>query len=200
MNLESEFQRLDSIIASGAKTFMDVGLALVEMHKGRFYLKQFPTFEAYAESRGIKRQSAYRLIEAVQLTLELEACPNSDTHRARINIGLLKSSSANAVSKLKRVPKEKRIKVLNLAAEYSHGAPLTGPIIEAAAAQVAHRPAPSSKITLAQCQAELDELERKVNAACLGDQKQREAFGKLVNGLASRLLNPVRSGFFAYGR
>jgi len=31
VNLESEFQRLDSIIASGAKTFMDVGLALVEI-------------------------------------------------------------------------------------------------------------------------------------------------------------------------
>lgn len=40
--------------------------------------------------------------------------------------------------------------------------------------------------------------ETLINDACAGDQKQREKFGTIVNGLATRLMNPVKKSTSAY--
>jgi len=116
-----KFTKLDGIIKSGAKTFMEVGNALVDVHKGKLYREKFKTFEAYCASRGIKRRSAYQLMTAVQVSLSLE------------NVQHAAQSSVRTLNKLATVPPKKQKEVFEKAAAKAGGPPTEGEIIEAKA-------------------------------------------------------------------
>lgn len=57
--------QLEATIEHGMQTFVEVGLALMEIRDGRLYRAEFGTFEEYCQERwGWERRHAYRLIDA----------------------------------------------------------------------------------------------------------------------------------------
>jgi hypothetical protein len=59
-------------ISSGLATFVQIGLALVEVRDRRLYRQTHDTFEAYCEGRWhFKRSHAYRLIDAAAVVNNL---------------------------------------------------------------------------------------------------------------------------------
>ena len=57
--------QLEATIERGMQTFVEVGLALMEIRDGRLYRAEFGTFEEYCQERwGWERRHAYRLIDA----------------------------------------------------------------------------------------------------------------------------------------
>ena len=224
-----EFAKLDAVIKTGAKTFMEVGMALVTMHKGKLYRAEFQTFEAYCETRGIKRGQAYNLMSAVQMTLELPNVPH------------VEQTSVRALRKLATVKPEKRAEVFNAAARKAGGPPKESQIVEAKAEVV-----PSDEpINLNEPCETLPEPPDELETASAGElpepltalpvvyeiisplpkttpltplkfldellslekriptgltQKERECYGIHANALAGRLMNPAQKTFSAYTR
>lgn len=144
-----QFQNLDATIRDGAKTFMAVGKALVQMHEGKLYREKFQTFEEYAASVGLKRSNAYKLMGAVKTTLEIENVHNCGHDETQQNQGDREKvsgfASVNAMSKLTKFPKKKRDEIL--AAAKATGK-ITAASIEAAAATVMHTPQPEKPAAL----------------------------------------------------
>ena len=138
----SRFNELDKTITDGAITFLTVGRALVEMHKEKLYRRDFSTFEAYTESRGLKRRQAYTLMTAVQMSLELENVRHGAHDSDPINKGDVEKTSAKALEKLARAPKEKRAEIFSKAAKKSKGVPTAKAIVEVTA-EVTHKPLPN---------------------------------------------------------
>lgn len=63
---------LEATIERGMQTFVEVGLALMEIRDGRLYRAEYGTFEEYCRDRwGISRPRAYQLIDAAVVTTEL---------------------------------------------------------------------------------------------------------------------------------
>jgi hypothetical protein len=59
---------LERTIGSGLATFVQVGLALLEVNNARLYRAEYRTFEAYCRERwGLDRQHAYRLMNAAEV-------------------------------------------------------------------------------------------------------------------------------------
>jgi hypothetical protein len=142
----SAFQELDDTIRAGAKTFMEVGHALVKMHEKRLYRTLFKTFQEYTESRGIGRRQAYNLMQAVQLTLELQSVHRGAHDSNAVNIGNLNRASVKGLNQLGKVPREKRKEVFEKAASKTTGKIDSKAVIDAAA-EVMHteKPKPSPK-------------------------------------------------------
>lgn len=62
---ETRKAQLEATIERGMQTFVEVGLALMEIRDGRLYRAEFGTFEEYCQERwGWERRHAYRLIDA----------------------------------------------------------------------------------------------------------------------------------------
>lgn len=200
----SKFQELDETIRHGAKTFMAVGHALVKMHEGKLYRTLFKTFKEYAESRGIGHRQAYRLMEAVQLTLEIENVSRGSHDLNAENIEQLKKSSAKTILALAKVPKKSRAKVLKSAIQKS-GGKLTGKIIEVEADEISHKPKRDKKdarepekvtveseeiidvgfmLTPAEFQKKLDALEKLIP-----ENADHEKFGIIANKFVERQMN-----------
>jgi hypothetical protein len=118
---------LERTIEAGQRTFVEVGLALTEIRDSKLYRADFQTFEAYCQAKwGWTRQRAYQIIDAADVKKTLpEECQKN----------LTKESHAAALAK---VPAEKRVKVLERAAE---SGPVTAKAIHEAAAIVAPSPA-----------------------------------------------------------
>lgn len=72
---ESETTRLqecEAVIERGIKTFVDVGLALMEIRDTRLYRQTYSTFEDYCRDRWrMQRAYAYRLIGAAEVVTNL---------------------------------------------------------------------------------------------------------------------------------
>jgi hypothetical protein len=67
-------KELESVIARGRKTFIEVGYALAEIRDRRLYRQTHPTFEAYcAEQWGWTRQRSYQLMNAATVVKLLPA-------------------------------------------------------------------------------------------------------------------------------
>ena len=132
----SEFAKLDKTIKAGASAFLSVGKALVRMHEGKLYRAKFKTFQEYAESRGLSRRAAYRMLEAVQMTMAL-----ADENVPTLAQKALVKSNENTFVELAKVPKADRPKVLAAAVEAT-GGKLTAPAIAQAAAKEDHRATP----------------------------------------------------------
>lgn len=62
----------EEVIERGLATFVDVGMALLEVRDSRLYRLAYPTFEAYCEARwNMSRSRAHRLIEAAGVASNL---------------------------------------------------------------------------------------------------------------------------------
>lgn len=60
---------LEDVIERGRQTFVEVGLALLEIRESRLYREAHPTFEDYCKERwGWSRSKAYRLMDAASLS------------------------------------------------------------------------------------------------------------------------------------
>ena len=130
----AEYEKLDAIVKSGMKTFLAVGHALVAIHANKFYLKDFKTFDEYAQSRGIKRRQAYNLMTAVQMTLELKSNVQCTAHDSdHINIEDVEKTSANSLIELSKSPQKKRAAIFKQASKKAAGPPTEKDIIEVAA-------------------------------------------------------------------
>lgn len=161
----AQYEKLDTTITAGAKSFMATGAALVEMHESGFYRAEFTTFKKYIESRGISRSHAYRLMGAVQTTLEINGVPESGTRSTRINKGDVEKSSGKTTSDLSlellieigKYPKEKHQEILKLAR--AAGKP-TAKRIAVAAAAIMHSASPGPTPAETQADAQSDAGER----------------------------------------
>lgn len=72
-NESMRLDELETTIDAGLKTFVDVGLALMEIRDGRLYRESYGTFEDYCRERwGMVRQHANRLIAAAGVIENLE--------------------------------------------------------------------------------------------------------------------------------
>ncbi len=68
----ADFEKLETIISKGQKTFVEVGTALCEIRDRRLYRKDFISFEGYCQTRwGWSRQRSSQLIGASQLMEKL---------------------------------------------------------------------------------------------------------------------------------
>lgn len=220
----TEYKKLDEIIRTGAKTFMEVGSALVAMHEDKLYRDDFGTFEAYCKSRGIQRRQAYKLMTSVQMSFELKNEPSA------------RSLAGSSLQTLAQIPADKRKDVLRTAAKRSGGAPtqqaiidaqaevlpqplckvcevtFSNPIIEEqveilrsetaiAAAELMAPPCPQEKLPKMTPLRFLDELltlESRIPADTA--QPERCKYGVHANALAERLMNPVKKTTSAYTR
>src|ERR1035438_608890 len=72
---ETELSALEARIKRGQKTFIQVGLALMEIQDSKAYkkLRDFRTFEAYVMATfGFSRQRAYQLIQSAEFAVEFK--------------------------------------------------------------------------------------------------------------------------------
>ena len=152
----ADFATYTEVIKKGAKTFIEVGKALVKVHEGKLWRADFKSFEEYAETYGVKRRQAFNLMQAVQLTLTLESVQCTALNATPENIEHLKGSSANAVLELAKVSPKKQAKVLAAAVEAT-GGKLTAPAIAQAAAKEDHRATPEPAISTRPYQQTVDE-------------------------------------------
>jgi hypothetical protein len=73
-----EFARAERTIATGLKSFLEVGMALKEIRDKRLYRQQFDTFEEYCVRRWeLSRPRAYQLCAASEVVTHLST--NVDT-------------------------------------------------------------------------------------------------------------------------
>lgn len=87
---QTSLQQLETIIERGVKTFVEVGLALMEVRDRRLYKEAgFPTFEKYCVGRWkFNDRRARQLIDAAKVTQQLDdntgtAVPVSTERQAR---------------------------------------------------------------------------------------------------------------------
>ena len=102
---ESSLERLEKVIESGLKTFVEVGAALYQIQSQRLYRQKHDSFEAYLASRwNFKRAHAYRLINAYCV---LETIRDEDG----------KDLVESHVRHLMRLPEDQRAEALRRAKE-----------------------------------------------------------------------------------
>jgi len=141
----SKYAELDEIIKGGAKTFMAVGMALVQMHTEKLYRKDFSTFAEYAKSRGISRPHAYRLMEQVGTALKIENVSHGRHDSDTVNIGDVSKLPGKVVSALAQYPEEKRDLILHKAQAKG---PVTVKLVNSVAAEMLHikKPVPVADV------------------------------------------------------
>lgn len=75
---------LEKVIAGGLQSFIEVGLALLEIRDTRLYRDQYPTFEAYCLDRWeISQSQGYRLIDAGRVAEDLSPMGEAMPQRER---------------------------------------------------------------------------------------------------------------------
>lgn len=78
-------ERLESIIESGLKTFIEVGNALLEIRDSRLYRQTSSTFEEYCRERWkMSRPQAYRLIDAATVVQNLSPLGDIPTNERQV--------------------------------------------------------------------------------------------------------------------
>jgi hypothetical protein len=118
----SRLSELEPIIESGMRSFVDVGNALLEISDKRLYRATHSSFKEYVSTKWkMSVAHAYRLAEAAEIVSALPS-PVGDT-----------VTSERQARELKKVPAEKRAKVIKAA---SQDGPPTAEKIKAAALEV----------------------------------------------------------------
>lgn len=80
----SRLAELESTIARGLQTFVDVGTALLEIRDGRLYRQEYGTFEGYCQDKwGFSRSRAHRLIDAAEVANNLLPIGNIPQNEAQ---------------------------------------------------------------------------------------------------------------------
>lgn len=71
----THLQECEAVIERGIKTFVDVGLALMEIRDNRLYRQDFATFEDYCRDRwGMARRTAYQYLDAALVVENVRNC------------------------------------------------------------------------------------------------------------------------------
>lgn len=105
-----DLPELESVIERGLTTFVDVGIALVEIRDRGLYTTDYATFDDYCRDRwNFKRARAYQLMDAAKIALEMST--NVDTPLPQ---------RESQVRELTRVPTEQRAEVWQAVVE-EHG-------------------------------------------------------------------------------
>ena len=95
-------QSLEAVIERGKQTFVDVGLALAEIRRGKLFRSTHKSFESYCVERwNFTRQFASLQIQAAEVAKELST--------------IVDSSNEGTVREFVKVPKEDRPKVAEAA-------------------------------------------------------------------------------------
>lgn len=111
----------EETIAAGLTTFIEVGGALLTIHEGKLYRREFATFDEYCTAKWqIGRAYAYRLMEAVRTLLTLG------------DIGVPLPTNEAQARALGEVPEDRRVEVWEKAHEITDGQP-TAAAVRAAA-------------------------------------------------------------------
>ena len=77
-----DLARLETTVAKGLQTFVEVGEALAEIRGRRLYRIEYPTFDAYLEDKWrISRSRACRLIQSAEIEKALPTGNNPTTER-----------------------------------------------------------------------------------------------------------------------
>jgi hypothetical protein len=84
---EIRLKRLELVVATGWRKFVDVGLALVQIRDDRLYRIEFPTFESYCRSRWqYGRHYVNRVIAAAHAFSTLEkTCLQKPEHESQMH-------------------------------------------------------------------------------------------------------------------
>lgn len=88
-NERQQLVECESVIEAGLASFVEVGVALAEVRDSKLYRQTHSTFEDYCRERwGLKRQRAYELIEASDVTRSLseisDTMPSRESHAAEL--------------------------------------------------------------------------------------------------------------------
>jgi len=96
---KTRFNELEAIIERGLETFVDVGLALLEIRDGRLYRESHATFDAYCRERwGWSRDYGYKLIRSAEVAQALGVDHGIQSERqARELVPLLRQDEAQMV-------------------------------------------------------------------------------------------------------
>lgn len=74
----SRLTEMEAIVEAGLRTFLDVGIALVQIRGQRLYRETHQTFEQYCADRwGISRPRAYELMEAATVATMVSGIPDT---------------------------------------------------------------------------------------------------------------------------
>ena len=75
---------LETVIGRGLQTFVDVGIALLEIRDSRLYRNEYSTFEDYCRDRwAMDRTYAHRTIEAAKVASNLLPIGNIPVNEAQ---------------------------------------------------------------------------------------------------------------------
>ncbi len=81
---QTRLTELETVIERGLTTFVDVGLALLEIRDSRLYRLSHSTFEGYCQQRwGIARRTAYQLMDAAEVVENVRNCAQIPTNEAQ---------------------------------------------------------------------------------------------------------------------
>lgn len=75
-----DFTKLDSVIAKGLATFVDVGRALLEIRDRKLYRENYETFEQYCSQRHqLEERRAYQLMDSASIVEDLKKLNHGST-------------------------------------------------------------------------------------------------------------------------
>jgi hypothetical protein len=96
---KSRLNQLEEIIERGKETFVEVGLALLEIRDKRLYKESYSSFDSYCRERwGYDRTYAHRLIDAADTAHKMLPIGNiSSESQARELAPLMKEDEQEAV-------------------------------------------------------------------------------------------------------
>ena len=103
---ESSLERLEKVIESGLKTFVEVGAALYQIQSQRLYRQKHASFEAYLAGRwNFKRAHAYRLINAYRALETIQDEDGNDLAESHVRqlVRLAEDQRAEALRRAKEL-------------------------------------------------------------------------------------------------
>lgn len=123
---QAELERLEKVIRSGWKTFLEVGEALITVSEKRLYRDKYLNFETYCHQElGLSRPYAYTLMDSAEVHQQLSSIEDIE----------VKPANEAQCRELIRVPQEKRVEAWKMAVDAAGEKPLTAKIIHAAVAK-----------------------------------------------------------------
>jgi hypothetical protein len=195
---------LETRIKAGVETFVEVGDALSEIKESRLYRADFPTFQAYCESKwNFTRRRAYQLIEAAEVRKALPANVKQCFTNPRQLNALAKLPKAKRAKAAKAIAKAVnktggRVTAKAVKTEVAKQLPRGGLCADAIRArdgepetQRQSKPLPNpvlqptdNPITLADFQKQLDSMESRIPA-----DADHAKFGRALDKAATRQMN-----------
>jgi hypothetical protein len=123
---KGDLEKAERKIATGLKSFLEVGLALKQIRDKRLYRQQFDTFEEYVAKRWeMSRPRAYELCAASEVMSDLSGIPD-------IRVLPENEAQANPLTRLKTPRHRQKAWLMALKLAKAGGRPVTASNVEAA--------------------------------------------------------------------